>query len=328
MREEDEEKTAFKMHHGHYHFRVTPFGLCNAPATFQCLMNTVFGRHMRKFIIIFLDDILVFSFDLQEHEEHLRVTLNLLREHQLFAKASKCSFAQTGIEYLGHIISKDGVATDPSKTSAMDAWPVPTTPTELRGFLGLTGYYRKFVPHYGIIAKPLTQLLTKKGFQWSDKAQDGFVMLKKAMVSTPVLALLDCNRLFAIETDAWDTGVGAVLTHDGYPVAYISKALGVRNQKLFTYEKEFLAVMMAIDKWRPYLQHAPFEIFIDHKSLCALGDQQPATELQRKAMAKMVGLQFSLRYKKGTENTAADALSRVGHLLALDALSMCQPQWL
>lgn len=328
MREENEEKTAFKTHHGHYHFRVMPFGLCNAPATFQCLMNSVFGRYVRKFIIIFLDDILVFSADLQEHEQHLRLTLDLLREHQLFAKATKCSFAQTSIEYLGHVISKDGVATDTSKTSAMQAWPVPSTPTELRGFLGLTGYYRKFVPHYGIIAKPLTQLLTKKGFTWNDKAQQAFDMLKQAMVSTPVLALPDFARPFAIETDACDTGVGAVLTQDGHPVAYLSKALGVRNQKLSTYEKEFLAVMMAIDKWQPYLQRAPFEIVTDHKSLCALGDQQLATDLQRKAMSKMVGLQFSFRYKKGSDNGAADALSRVGHLLALDALSLCQPQWL
>ena len=229
MREEDEAKTAFKTHHGHYQFRVMPFGLCNAPATFQCLMNSIFGRYVRKFIIIFLDDILVFSFDLQEHEQHLRLTLELLREHQLFAKASKCSFAQESIEYLGHVISQSGVATDTSKTSAMQVWPAPSTPTELRGFLGLTGYYRKFVPHYGIIAKPLTQLLTKKGFEWSAKAQQAFDMLKQAMVSTPVLALPDFSRPFAIETDACDTGVGAVLTQDGHPAAYLSKANGSRR---------------------------------------------------------------------------------------------------
>lgn len=151
-----------------------PFGLTNAPATFQCLMNTIFAEYIRKFVIVFLDDILVYSANLQVHQEHLRLVLSLLREHKLYAKASKCSFAKDKIEYLGHVISQAGVATDMEKTSAMHAWPVPTNATELRGFLGLTGYYRKFVPRYGIIAKPLTQLLTKKGFLWNEAAPSNF----------------------------------------------------------------------------------------------------------------------------------------------------------
>jgi hypothetical protein len=134
------------------------------------------------------------------------------------------------------------------------------------------------------------------------------------------------DRPFAIETDACDTGIGAVLVQEGHPVAYSSKALGVRNQQLSTYEKEFLAVMMAVDKWRAYLQRGPFVTLTDHKSLCNLGDQQLDTDLQRKAMSKLVGLQF--QYKRGVENGAADALSRVGHLLTANALSVCQPQWL
>jgi hypothetical protein len=280
MRPEDEEKTAFKTHHGHFHFRVMPFGLTNAPATFQCLMNSIFTEFTRKFVIVFLDDILVYSRTLQEHQKHLRLVFALLRQHQLFAKASKCLFAQDRIEYLGHIISRDGVATDVEKTRAMDAWPRPTSATKLRGFLGLTGYYRKFVPRYGIIAKPLTQLLTKKGFSWNNQAQTAFEQLKLAMVNTPVLALPNFNKLFAIETDACDTGIGA----------FFSKALGVRNQQLSTYEKEFLVVMMAVDKWRSYLQRGPFVILTDHKSLCNLGDQQLDTDLQRRAMAKLVGL--------------------------------------
>lgn len=328
MRAEDEEKTAFKTHHGHFHFRVMPFGLTNAPATFQCLMNSIFADYTRKFVIVFLDDILVYSNTLQEHEQHLRLVLARLRQHQLFAKASKCSFAQPKIEYLGHVISKDRVATDPEKTKAMQVWPTPTNATELRGFLGLTGYYRKFVPRYGIVAKPLTQLLTKKGFLWNDQAQQAFEQLKLAMVNTPVLALPNFAHPFTIETDACDTGVGAVLAQEGHPIAYFSKALGVKNQKLSTYEKEFLAVMMAVDRWRQYLQRGPFLILTDHKSLCNLGNQQLDTELQRKAMAKLVGLQFKFQYKRGVENGAADALSRVGHLLSVNALSVCQPLWM
>lgn len=204
-------------------------------------------------------------------------------------------------------------------------WHVPTKATELRGFLGLTGYYQKFVANYGILAKPLTQLLTKAGFHWDERNQVALELLKQAMVHTPVLALPNFTWPFAIKTDACDTGVGAVLVQDGHPVAYMSKALGVKNQKLSTCEKKFLAVLMAVDKWRPYLQQGPFEIVMDHKSLCALGEQQLDTELQRKAMSKLVGLQFTFRYKKGADNGVADALSRVGHRHALAALSVCQP---
>lgn len=146
MRKGDEEKTAFKTHHGHFEFRIMPFGVTNGPPTFQCLMNSVFSGPNRKYVITFLDDILVFSPTLQEHEAHLHSVFAILREHQLYGKLSKCSFAQPRVEYLGHVISKEGVATDASKTSAMRAWPTPTNATELRGFLGLTGYYRKFVP--------------------------------------------------------------------------------------------------------------------------------------------------------------------------------------
>lgn len=176
------------------------------------------------------------------------------------------------IDYLGHVISKHGVATDTEKTDAMAWWPTPTNATELRGFLGLTGYYRKFIPHYGIIAKPLTQQLTKKGFAWTEQVQLAFDTLKKVMVTTPVLALPNFNKPFSIEKDACNTGIGAVLVQDGHPITYYSKALGVRNQKISTNEKEFMAVMMAVDKWRSYLQRGPFTIVTDHKSLCTLGD--------------------------------------------------------
>uniref|UniRef100_A0A453IXZ7 Reverse transcriptase domain-containing protein n=1 Tax=Aegilops tauschii subsp. strangulata TaxID=200361 RepID=A0A453IXZ7_AEGTS len=327
MREEDEHKTAFKTHHGYFQFRVMPFGLTNAPVTFQCLMNAIFGKHVRKFVIIFLDDILVFSGTLEEHVEHLWQVFELLRQHELFVKASKCSFAQDSIEYLGHIISKEGVATDADKTQAMLQWPIPTTATELRGFLGLTGYYRKFVARYGIIAKPLTNLLTKKGFEWSEQAQTAFDLLKRAMASTPVLAVPDFDKPFVVETDACDTDIGTVLVQEGHPVAYFSKALGARNQKLSAYEKEFLAVMTVVEKWRAYLQRGPFTILTDHKSLSNLGDQQLETDLQRKAMSKLVGLQFTFQYRRGAENGAADALSRVGAALSVAALSLCQPAW-
>lgn len=251
---------------------------------------------------------------------------DILKEHQLFVKESKCSFAQQSMEYLGHIISDKGVSTDPAKTAAMLDWPTPTNVTELRGFLGLTGYYRKFVQNYGLLAKPLTLLLKKQSFQ-SDTAETAFQLLKQAMATTPVLALPDFSKTFTIETDACNTGIGAVLTQAGHPIAYYSKALGVNSQKVSIYEKEFLAIMMAIDRWRSYLLRAPFVIKTDHQSLCHLGDQNLTSDLQRKAMTKLVGLDFSIQYKRGVENTAADALSRVAHLFTVQAMSASRPVW-
>jgi hypothetical protein len=153
MAEKDELNTAFKTHHGHFQFRVMPFGLTNAPATFQCLMNAIFQQHMRRFVLIFMDDILVYSPTLESHVDHLEEVFSILQQHQLYAKKSKCSFATNQISYLGHIISDKGVATDPEKTASMIKWPVPSSHTKVRGFLGLTGYYRKFVKHYDILAK-------------------------------------------------------------------------------------------------------------------------------------------------------------------------------
>lgn len=200
-------------------------------------MNSIFAELIRHCVIIFLDDILVYSRTWEEHLEHLRLVLHILREHQLFAKLSKCSFAQPEIQYLGHIISSSGVATDPEKTTVMEKWPQPSNVTELRGFLGLTGYYRKFVKDYGTIAKPLTQLLTKKGFLWSDQATVAFQTLKTAMTTTPVLALPDFSQTFTIETDASAIGIGAILSQNNHPIAYLSRALGVANQRLSVYEK-------------------------------------------------------------------------------------------
>jgi hypothetical protein len=278
-------------------------------------------------VLVFLDDILIYSTSFEDHIHHLDQVLDTLRKHHLYLKASKCTFAQNSLEYLGHIISSKGVSTDQSKIEAMLHWPVPTTVTELRAFLGLTGYYRKFVRQYGIMAKPLTNLLKHRQFTWSPAAQLAFDNIKVAMTRTPVLALPNFNAPFTVETDACQNGIGAVLMQHGQPIDYLSKALGEKHRSLSIYEKEFLALIMAVEKWRHYLQRQEFIILTDHKSLAYLNEQNLHSEMQRKAMTRLMGLQFKIRYKQEKENIAADALSRVGRMMALQAVSTVQPAW-
>ncbi|KAJ3688355.1 hypothetical protein LUZ61_017519 [Rhynchospora tenuis] len=311
MAEDDIYKTAFRTHNGHFEFVVMPFGLTNAPATFQTLMNNLFKPYIRKFILVFFDDILIYSTSLHDHVHHVELTLQILTDNNLFAKQSKCEFGLSQIEYLGHIISSQGVATDPKKIQSMVDWPVPKTIKELRGFLGLTGYYRKFVQRYGLISKPLTDLTKKNAFGWNSQAQLAFEKLKTAMTTAPVLALPDFTQQFTIETDASALGMGAVLMQNKRPIAYFSKSLGLKNQSLSTYEKELLALLSAVKKWRHYLLGAPFVIRTDQISLKHLLEQRVSTTLQHKGLCKLLGLDYVIEYKKGKDNTVADALSRV-----------------
>lgn len=230
MNPADEHKTAFKTHNGHFEFRVLPFGLTSAPATFQGVMNDVLAKLLRRNVLVFVDDILVYSTSLEDHVSHLRQVFQILTDHQLKVKRSKCSFAQSKLAYLGHIISANGVATDDEKITAMHNWPVPTSVKELRSFLGLVGYYCKFVRHFGVICKPLTELLRKgQLFVWTSVTEEAFVTLKNALISAPVLAMPDFHKQFVVETDASEKGIGAVLMQDEHPVAFLSKALGPRT---------------------------------------------------------------------------------------------------
>lgn len=170
----DIHKTAFRTHNGHYEYLVMPFGLCNAPSTFQALMNSVFRPYLRKFVLVFFDDILIYSPDWTMHLAHVKMAFEILREHKFFIKLSKCAFGQQEIKYLGYILTNEGVKVDQKKIQAMIEWPSPTNISELRGFLGLTGYYRKFVRNYGIMVQPLTNLLRKGQFSWTEKAEEAF----------------------------------------------------------------------------------------------------------------------------------------------------------
>ncbi|CAJ2678799.1 unnamed protein product [Trifolium pratense] len=254
----------------------------------------------------------IYSKTWAEHLKHLEEVLKVLQKHKLVANKKKCQFGQNSVDYLGHLITELGVAVDPDKVISVTNWPVPKNVKGVRGFLGLTGYYRKFIKDYGKIAKPLTELTKKDAFMWSDKAQKAFDALKICLTTAPVLALPDFSKNFTIECDASGGGIGAILMQEQRPVAYYSKALGVRNLTKSAYEKELMAVVLAIQHWRPYLIGRRFVVSTDQKSLKQLLQQRMVSADQQNWAAKLLGYDFDIVYKPGKLNRGADALSRVG----------------
>eukprot|EP00253_Pinus_taeda_P018433 PITA_18433 len=216
IKDEDIAKTAFRTRYGHYEFVVLPFGLTNAPATFMCMMNSVFHHFLDKFVLIFIDDILIYSRSQEEHEKHLRMVLQTLREHQLYAKFSKCDFFKEEIQYLGHVITKEGIAVDPEKIKTIMEWPIPKDVADIRSFMGLAGYYRRFVEGFSRIAYPITSLQKKgKIFKWTSECQQSFDRLKHLLTTTPILSIADPNKDYMVCTDASKEGVGGVLMQEG-----------------------------------------------------------------------------------------------------------------
>ncbi|GAU19157.1 hypothetical protein TSUD_79800 [Trifolium subterraneum] len=276
LKPEDRHKTAFRTHQGHYEWLVMPFGLTNAPATFQSLMNHIFQHALRRYVLVFFDDILIYSSSWYEHLKHLDVVLAILQDNTLYVKLSKCSFGVLEIEYLGHIVTGQGVSMDKDKVTAVINWPVPTNVKQLRGFLDLA-----------------------------------FQQLKSAVTTAPVLALPNFKMPFILETDASGIGIGAVLHQQGHPIAYFSKKLVPRNQKKSAYFREMLAIAEAIAKFRHYLLGHKFIIRTDQKSLRSLMEQSLQTPEQQEWLHKFLGYDFTIEYKPGKDNMAADALSRI-----------------
>jgi hypothetical protein len=215
MKVEDIPKIAFRTHGRHYEFLVIPFGLCNDPSTFQSLINHFFRPFLCHFVLFFFDDILIYSKTWPSHLSHVNQVLHLLSKNQLFLKQSKCAFGASEVEYLGHIVGKDGVQVDPKKIESMQYCPRPKTLKSLHGFLGLMGYYRKYVQNYGNITTPLTSLLKNNDFTWTSSVDHSFQALKDAMCSTPFLALPDFTKTFILECNAFGKGIGVVLMQDG-----------------------------------------------------------------------------------------------------------------
>ncbi|GJU63510.1 putative reverse transcriptase domain-containing protein [Tanacetum coccineum] len=311
VREEDIPKTAFRTRYGHYEFQVMPFGLTNAPAVFMDLMNRVCKPYLDKFVIVFIDDILIYSKSKKEHEEHLKLILELLKKEELYAKFSKCEFWIPKVQFLGHVIDSEGIHVDPAKIESIKDWTSPKSPTEIRQFLGLAGYYRRFIEGFSKIAKPMTKLTQKKvKFEWGDKQEAAFQLLKQKLCSAPILALPEGSEDFIAYCDASKKGLGAVLMQREKVISYASRQLKIHEKNYTTHDLELGAVVFALKIWRHYLYGTKCTVFTDHKSLQHILDQKELNMRQRRWLELLSDYDCDIRYHPGKANVVADALSR------------------
>lgn len=311
VKEDDVPKTAFRTRYGHYEFLVMPFGLTNAPSVFMDLMNRVFSDYLDKFLIVFIDDILVFSKSEEEHERHLRIVLSTLRDKKLYAKFKKCEFWLRQVTFLGHVVSAEGVQVDPAKVEAITEWPRPTTVTEVRSFLGLAGYYRRFVEGFSSLAMSLARL-TRKGtrFVWSMECERSFAELKQRLTSAPILTLPLGTGGFVIYSDASKKGLGCVLMQHGKVIAYASRQLKSHEENYPTHDLELAAVVFALKIWRHYLYGATCEVFSDHQSLKYIFSQKELNMRQMRWLELLKDYDVNIQYHPGKANVVTDALSR------------------
>ena len=314
MSEKDKEKTAFTTHKGLYQFKVMGFGLTNAPATFERLMELVLkGLQFHK-CLVYLDDVNVFGSTFEETLNNLEAVLQRFRAAGLKLKPQKCELFQKSVSFLGHVVTPEGVHCDPKKIQAVRDWPVPQNVTEVRSFLGLASYYRRFIPSFAEIASALTAL-TGAGvkFQWTKACQDSFDQLKELLVSSPVLAYPKEEGQFVLDTDASDTGIGAVLSQmqDGVErvIAYASKTLSKTQRKYCTTKKELLAVVTFVQHFRHYLYGQKFRIRTDHASLVWLRNFKDAEGMLARWISKLETYDYKLEHRSGVKHTNADALS-------------------
>ena len=311
VRENDVSKTAFRTRYSHYEFLVMPFGLTNAPAAFMDFMNRVFSPYLEKFVIVFIDDILVYSGNPEEHAEHLRTVLQILRDRQLYAKFSKCQFWLDKVAFLGHVITVEGISVDPQKIEATVNWKPPTNVSEVQSFLGLTSYYRKFVQGFSKIANPLTNLLKNdQKFEWSNTCQHSFEELRQRLTKAPVLALPSGKDGYVVYSDASRQGLGCVLMLNDRVIAYASHQLKKHEQNYPTHDLEIAAVVFALKFWRHYLHGVPCQIFTDYKSLQYIFTQKELNLRQRRWLELIKDYDCTIEYHPGKANVVADALSR------------------
>ncbi|XP_022157022.1 uncharacterized protein LOC111023849 [Momordica charantia] len=325
LKEVDISKTTFRTRYGHYEFVVMSFGLTNAPAAFMDLMNRVFKEYLDSFVIVFIDDILIYSKTEQCHEEHLRQVLTTLRGNKLYAKFSKCEFWLDQVAFLGHIVTREGIAVDPAKVEAVSHWPRPSSVTEIRSFLGLAGYYRKFIQNFSRVAARLTQLTRKNAtFTWSSECEEAFQELKKRLVSAPVLTVPDGTGGLVVYGDASRRGLGCVLMQHGKVIAYASRQLKAHELNYLTHDLELAAVVFALKLWRHYLYGERIQVFTDHQSLKYLFTQKELNLRQGRWLELVKDYDCEISYHSGQAKVVADALSRRAASVA-SLVAICSP---
>ncbi|KAI2647959.1 Retrovirus-related Pol polyprotein from transposon 17.6 [Labeo rohita] len=317
MAPDSQDKTAFVCSFGLFHFKTMPFGLKNAPSTFQRLMERVLGDLRGKVCLVYLDDIIIFSPNKDQHFQDLQLVLNKLREAGLTVNMKKSKFFQSTLKFLGHIVSEEGIQVDSEKTQAIRDFPIPPNLKSLQRFLGMAGWYHRFVPNFSQIAEPLTALKRKGArFKWTAACQDAFDNLKQHLMESPILGHPDFNLPLVVYTDSSDVGLGAVLCQQRRPgteevLAYASRTLNRAERNYSTTEQECLAVVWALEKWRYYLEGRYFTVVTDHSSLkWVFKTNKPSTRLMRWAL-RLQEFTFAVEYRRGKYNLVPDALSRI-----------------
>ncbi len=315
VHEADTHKTAFRTRYGLYEFTVVPFGLTGAPAAFMKFVQLLFHHLLDRSVVVFVDDILIYSKTEKDHQSHVKEALDILRQNHLYAKLSKCQLFQSKVTFLGHVLSENGLSVEADKVKAMIEWPRPQNRKHILSFLGLCGYYRTFIENFSQIALPMTELLKEsKEWNWNEHVEKSFRQLQQAMLKAPVLASPDPTRKFIVTTDASDFAIGAALSQQfdsgERPIAFYSKKLSSAEVNYAVHEKELLAVIQALKEWRCFLDGQHFTVLTDHKSLIYLQSQPHLSNRQVRWLEFLSLFNFTIQYKPGKSNPVADALSR------------------
>lgn len=323
---QDVHKTAMRTRYGSYEFLVMPFGLCNAPATFMSIMNGIFHDEMDECVVVYIDDILIYSRNEVEHARDLRKVLSKLRENKLYVNADKSEFALKELDFLGHVLGGDGIRPDPKKIEAIREWETPRTQKGVRSFLGLANYYRKFIKNFSKVASPLSNLLGKEGqpLKWDEACANAFDELKTLLSTAGVLKYPEFDKEFEVHTDASGFAIGGVLMQDGHPVAYESRKLTGSQLRWPTHEKELYAIVHCLKSWRHYVGGRKTKVFTDNISLKYLDSKAQATPKELRWYDTIISMDVELIHKPGRDNLVPDALSRREELLTSRLLMLAE----